>query len=353
MQIEFIENKSPKQKPNQNNLGFGQYFTDYMFEMDYLPEEGWVNPAIKPYGPINIEPAAMIFHYGQSVFEGLKAYKTVYDEIILFRPYKNIERLNKSNVRMCIPKLDVEFVIYAITQLVKLEKAWIPTSEGTSLYIRPFVFATDSCVGVRHSNNYKFMIILSPVGAYYPEGFNPIRIFVEQNYVRTVKGGIGEAKTAGNYAASIKAQYEAKKQGYSQVLWLDGVEHKYVEEVGAMNIFFKIGEEIVTPQLNGSILEGITRASVIELLRTFGYQVTERKISIDEIVKSQLEGNLTEVFGTGTAAIISPVGEIWLEGKKFVINEGQVGNVSLKLYDKLTKLQTGKIKDEYGWTIKI
>ncbi len=353
MNIKFIENKKRKQKPNQTQLGFGKYFTDHMFEMDYIPGEGWSNPTIKPYGPICIEPSAMVLHYGQSVFEGLKAYLSEKNEIVLFRPYNNIKRLNKSNRRLSIPELDEEFVIRALIELLKVDKDWIPSGEGTSLYIRPFVFATDESVGVRSSESYKFMIILSPVGAYFPEGFNPVKIYVEKDFVRAVRGGIGEAKTAGNYAASIKAQALAKEKGFSQVLWLDGIEQKYIEEVGTMNVFFKINNEVITPELNGSILEGITRGSVIQLLKDSGYRITERRISIEEIINSQNNGELEEVFGTGTAAVISPVGEIWFKDIKMTIQDGQVGNVSKKLYDMLTQIQTGKMKDEYNWTIKI
>ncbi len=353
MDIKFIERKDKKAKPEQDNLGFGRYFTDYMFEMDYSPEQGWINPTIKPYGPISIDPSTMVLHYGQSVFEGLKVYLSKKNEVILFRPYKNIERLNKSNARMCIPEMDESFVMHAITELIKVDKDWIPTAEGTSLYIRPFVFASDASVGVRPSNTYKFMVILSPVGAYYPEGFNPVKIYVEQFYVRAVRGGIGGAKTAGNYAASIKAQAEAKKKGFSQVLWLDGVEQKYIEEVGTMNVFFKINNEVITPELNDSILNGVTRDSVIQLLKDIEYKVTERRVSIEEIIEAQEKGELEEVFGTGTAAVISPVGEMWLGDKKMVINDGSVGEVSLRIYNLLTKIQTGQIEDKHNWTVKI
>lgn len=353
MNIAFQENTIRKEKPDQNNLGFGEYFTDYMFEMDYLPGEGWVNPTIKPYAPISVEPSLMVFHYGQSVFEGLKAYMSEENEILLFRPGKNIERLNRSNERMCIPVLDSGLVLDAIKELVTIEKEWIPKQPGTSLYIRPFVFAADHSVGVRPSGSYKFMIILSPVGAYYPEGFKPIKIFVEQEYVRAVRGGIGEAKTAGNYAASIKAQAEAKQKGFSQVLWLDGIEQKYIEEVGTMNVFFRIGNEVITPGLNGSILEGVTRDSVITLIRELGYKVSERKVSINEILEAHEDGNLKEVFGTGTAAVISPVGEMWINNKKMVISDGQVGTLSEEVYNKLVAIQTGKIEDNHNWTIKI
>ncbi|MCG6187671.1 branched-chain amino acid aminotransferase [Maribellus maritimus] len=352
MNIVFTKANRERPKPDFKNLGFGKYFAEYMFEMDYS-KNGWENPQIKPYDKICIEPSTMVFHYGQSVFEGLKAYFSDNDEILLFRPEKNIKRLNKSSERLCIPALDEKFALKAIVELVKANKDWIPKETGSSLYIRPFIFAMDASVGVRSAERYKFMIIASPVGAYYPEGFNPVKIFVEQKYVRAVRGGIGEAKTAGNYAASIKAQTEAKKKGCAQVLWLDGVEQKYIEEVGTMNVFFKINDEILTPELNGSILDGITRDSIIQLLRKNGLKVTEKRISIDEIFKALLNGQLEEVFGTGTAAIISPVGEISFNGTDFKINEGKVGGVSLQLFDTLTGIQQGKINDEFGWTLKV
>jgi branched-chain amino acid aminotransferase len=352
MNIEFTKTIKQRQKPDFENLGFGNYFAEYMFEMDYF-ENGWNNPQIKPYDKICIEPSTMILHYGQSVFEGLKAYSTENEEILLFRPEKNIKRLNKSSKRLCIPVIDETFALKAIVELVKANKDWIPKEIGCSLYIRPFIFAMDANVGVSAAKSYKFMIIASPVGAYYPEGFNPVKIFVEQKYVRAVRGGIGEAKTAGNYAASIKAQSEAKQNGFSQVLWLDGIEQKYIEEVGTMNVFFRIKDEIVTPELNGSILEGITRDSIIRLLKKNGMKVTERKISIDEIFEAHSIGELKEVFGTGTAAIISPVGEMSFNGSNFKINDGEIGEISLKLFDTLTGIQQGKISDEFDWIVRI
>lgn len=352
MDIKFIPTNKERSKPDFTDLGFGKHFAEYMFEMDYT-ENGWENPAIKPYGKISIEPSAMVLHYGQSVFEGLKAYLSDKDEIMLFRPEKNIERLNKSCGRICIPEIDEKLALEAIVELVKANKDWIPREKGCSLYIRPFVFATEECVGVRAANSYKFMIIVSPVGAYYSEGFNPVKIFVEESCVRAVRGGIGEAKAAGNYAASIKAQAEAKKSGFSQVLWLDGIERKYIEEVGTMNVFFRINDEFITPELNGSILAGITRDSVIRLLKDFGYSVTERRISIDEIIEAQKCGHLQEVFGTGTAAVISPVGEMSYNGFDFKINGGGVGEVSLKLFDALTSIQRGKVEDKFGWTLRV
>lgn len=353
MNIKITKTTSPKAKPDQNNLGFGTYFTDHMFTMDYSKEKGWHDPQIVPYGPISLEPSAMIFHYGQAIFEGLKAYRTENGEIKLFRPKNNMNRVNISNERLCIPQIDADFGVEAIKELVKLDADWIPSAPGTSLYIRPFIIATDPFLGVRPSSTYKFMIILSPVGAYYKEGLNPVKLLVEKDYVRAVKGGIGYAKTPGNYAASLKAGEKAHELGYSQVLWLDGVEKKYIEEVGAMNIFFKIDGEIVTPELNGSILAGITRDSSITVLKSWGLKVTERRISIDEIYAAHGQGKLEEVFGTGTAAVISPVGELNYDGNKIIIGGGKIGETAQKLYDTITGIQSGKIEDTFGFTITL
>ena len=353
MEIKFTKTTEKRQKPDSNKLGFGKYFTDYMFEMDYLPQQGWVDPEIKPYGKISIEPSSMVIHYGQTVFEGLKAYLSDNGDVLLFRPQKNVERLNQSSDRLCIPPLDEEMAMKAIVEHVKANKDWIPTTEGSSLYIRPHVFSTEESLGVAPSNSYKFMVISSPVGAYYSEGFSPVKIYIEDKFVRAVRGGIGAAKAAGNYAASIKAQVIAKEKGFSQVLWLDGVEQKFIEEVGTMNVFFKIKNEIVTPELNGSILAGITRDSAITILKDFGYNVTERKVSLDEIMKALQNGDLEEAFGTGTAAVISPIGEMYYKGESVKINNGEVGPLTSKLYDTLTGIQSGKIEDKYGWTIKL
>ena len=353
MEIKIVKTTTPKEKPDANALGFGKYFTDHMFVMDYSVEKGWHDARIIPYGPFEFEPSCMVFHYGQSIFEGLKAYKGADGGVLLYRPYENMKRMNRSNDRLCIPQIDEDFAVDAIRQLVLLDKDWIPEGEGTSLYIRPFVFGTDNALGVHPSHTYKFIVILSPVGSYYAGGLSPVKIWVESEYVRAVRGGIGAAKTAGNYAASLKAQEVAEQKGYSQVLWLDGVEQKYVEEVGAMNIFFKIGGEVVTPVLNGSILGGITRDSVIEVLRGSGYKVTERKISIDEVHEAYKNGKLEEVFGTGTAAVISPVGELCYKGEKMVINNNEIGKVSQMLYDTITGMQKGAIEDKYNFTYKI
>lgn len=353
MEIKIVKTASPKAKPDSNGLGFGKIFTDHMFVMDYSTDKGWHDARIIPYGPFEFEPSCMVFHYGQAVFEGLKAYKSADGQVLLYRPFENMKRLNRSNDRLCIPQFDSDFVVEAIKQLVLLDKDWIPEGEGTSLYIRPFIFGTDNALGVHPSKTYKFIVILSPVGSYYAGGLAPVKIWVESEYVRAVRGGIGAAKTAGNYAASLKAQEVAEEKGYSQVLWLDGVEQKYVEEVGAMNIFFKIDGEVVTPILNGSILGGITRDSVIEVLRGSGYKVSERKISIDEIHQAYKDGKLEEVFGTGTAAVISPVGELCYKDEKMIINNNEIGEVSQMLYDTITGIQKGALEDKYNFTYKL
>lgn len=353
-EIRVERTNHPKQKPtDENKLGFGTIFTDHMFMMNYDEGEGWHDPRIVPYGPIPLDPAAMCLHYGQEVFEGMKAYKSAEGKVLLFRPEKNMARLNVSNERLCIPLIDEAFCVEAIKKLVSIEKDWIPTAEGTSLYLRPFIFAVDPHIGVHPAHHLIFMIICSPVGAYYPEGLNPVKIYVEQNYVRAVRGGMGFTKTAGNYAASLKAQDEAEKQHYTQVLWLDGVERKYIEEVGTMNVFFVIDDEIVTPALQGSILSGITRMSSIELLRSWGYKVSERKLSIQEVAEAAEQGRLKEAFGTGTAAVISPIGQLKWGDDIMDINHGEIGPISQKLYDNLTGIQWGKLPDTMGWTVEV
>ena len=346
--------KNPKEKPqDQSKLGFGNYYTDHMFLMNYDEGQGWHDPRIVPYAPIALDPAAMCLHYGQEVFEGLKAYRTADGRILLFRPDRNMARLNVSNDRLCIPPIDEEFAIEAVKKLVLVDKDWIPKEEGTSLYIRPFIFAVDAHVGVHPAHHLIFAIILSPVGAYYPEGLNPVKIYVEDEYVRAVKGGMGFTKTGGNYAASLKAQAEAEKKGYTQVLWLDGVERKYIEEVGTMNVFFVIDDEVITPELRGSILSGVTRMSCIDILRSWGMKVSERKLSIEEVAKAAEEGRLKEAFGSGTAAVISPIGELRWGDDVMVINDGKIGEISAKLYDNLTGIQWGKLPDEFGWTVEV
>lgn len=354
MNITIQKTNNPKEKPvSEDGLGFGQKFTDHMFIMDYSVEKGWYDPRIVPYAPLELDPATTILHYGQTIFEGLKAYKTKNDEILLFRPEKNMERINISNERLCIPPVDVDFCVEALKTYVDVERDWVPSWEGTSLYLRPFIIATDPFLGVHPSHTYKFIIIASPSGQYYPEGVNPVKIWVETKYVRAVKGGIGYSKTAGNYASSLKAQKEAQEAKYTQVLWLDGVERKYVEEVGTMNVFFVIDGEVITPKLQGSILPGITRMSVIELLRLQGKKVTERAITIQEIYDAHAAGKLDEAFGTGTAAVISPIGELNWDGNIITVNGNKTGPVAQETYNYLTGIQSGKIADTSGWTQKV
>lgn len=349
MEIKIQKTETPKQKPDQTKLGFGNYYTDHMFIMNYDEGQGWHDPRIVPYAPFSLDPAAMVFHYAQEIFEGLKAYRTADGKIQLFRPEKNMARMNVSCDRLCIPKIDEEFAVKAIKTLVKIDEDWIPTAEGTSLYIRPYIFAIDPHVGVHAAKHLIFAIILSPVGAYYPNGIEPVKIYVEQKYVRAVVGGTGFTKAGANYAISLKGQEEAEAQGYVQTLWLDGVERKYVEEVGSMNVFFIIGDEVVTPALVGSILGGITRMSIIELLRSKGYTVNERRIAVDELVEAHKAGKLKEAFGTGTAAVISPIGELKYGDIVMPINDGKIGETSRMLYDTLTGIQWGRIPDTMGW----
>lgn len=349
MEIKVELSKNPKAKPLPDNLSFGNVFSDHMFIMDYTKDKGWHDARIVPYGPIPYDPSIMVFHYGQSIFEGLKAYKISDGRVVLFRPDQNMKRLNNSCDRLCIPGIDEGFVIEAMKKLISIDRDWVPDAPGTSLYIRPFIIATDPYLGVRPSNTYQFIIITGPVGAYYKEGLNPVRIYVESNYVRAVAGGLGEAKASANYAASLKAQEVAKEKGYTQVLWLDGIEKKYVEEVGTMNVFFVIGDEIVTPELNGSILPGITRKSCIELLRHWGLNVRERKISIQEIYDANENGLLKEAFGTGTAAVISPIGELCWNDRKIILSNGRIGELSQKLYDELTGIQYCTRPDPFNW----
>ncbi len=330
-------------------LGFGKYFTEHIFEMDYNSEKGWHNPAIRPLTELSLHPATMFLHYGQGIFEGLKAFKTINGEIVIFRPEKHIERLNNSARRICIPEVDPHFLLHAINELINVEKDWIPTKQGESLYIRPFVFGSDSFLGVKPASNYKLIIILSPVGAYYAEGFKPVKILVQDQYVRAVNKGLGACKTPANYAASLLAAEEAHKKGFTQVLWLDGIEQKYIEEVGTMNIFVNFKDEIATPKLTGSILPGVTRDSVIHILKDWGLNVTERLISIDEVVTEYKNGNVKGVFGTGTAAIISPVGLLNYKGLEMFFNNGEPGELDIRLFNEITSIQLGKIEDRHGW----
>lgn len=350
MDIRIEKTTSPKQKPDEKALGFGNYFTDHMFVMDYTEGIGWHDAAIVPYAPMELDPATLVLHYAQETFEGLKAYRTENGDINLFRPEMNARRMMKSNERLCMAQFPEDMFVEAVNALVDFERDWVPSEPNTSLYIRPFQFATESAVGVHASKKYKFVIILSPVGAYYATGLAPVKIYVEDEYVRAVKGGTGFAKCGGNYAASIAAQTKAAKLGYSQVLWLDGVERKYVEEVGTMNVMFKVGGEVFTAPIDGSVLPGITRDSCIKLLKDWGIKVNETRLSIDELMQAAREGKLEEAFGTGTAAVISPVGELYYKGETAVINGGETGELTQKLYDTLTGIQWGKIEDNYGWT---
>ncbi|MFC1815379.1 branched-chain amino acid aminotransferase [Thermodesulfobacteriota bacterium] len=349
MQLTITKADKLKPQPDDSDLTFGTIFTDHMFNMDFTPDNGWHHPRIEPYASIAMDPATMVLHYGQAVFEGLKAYCTESDSIQLFRPKDNFKRMNRSCRALCIPEFDETFVFDALKQLLAIEKSWVPSAPQTSLYIRPTILAMDPFLGVRASYNYRFFIILSPVGVYYSEGFNPVKIWVTKKHVRAVRGGLGEAKTAGNYAASLYAGEEAHKNGYTQVLWLDGVEQKYVEEVGSMNIFFVIDDELVTPMLSGSILPGITRDSVIALAKRWGIKVAERKISINEVLNAHAAGKLQEAFGSGTAAVISPVGEIKYDDAVISIANGEVGPMAHRFFKTLTDIQYGKAEDSMGW----
>jgi branched-chain amino acid aminotransferase, group II len=352
LDIKVTLTTNPKEKP-AGKLGFGKVFTDHMFVMNYTEGQGWHDARIVPYQKIELDPSAMVFHYGQTMFEGLKAYRGANGEAYLFRPDMNAKRANASNDRLCIPQIPEEDFVQAIKEVVAIDKDWIPTEPGTSLYIRPFVIATDEFLGVAPSKTYLFIVILSPSGAYYESGLAPVGIWIEDEYVRAVRGGIGFAKTGGNYAASLIAQVKAHDGGYSQVLWLDGVERKYIEEVGAMNIMFKIDGKIVTPMLNGSILPGITRNSVLFLCRQWGMEVEERRISVDELIEAQKSGALEEVFGTGTAAVISPVGTLAMEDEKITIGDGGIGKIAQTLYDTLTGIQYGRLEDKFGWIVRL
>ena len=342
-----------KPKPEADKLGFGKHFTDHMFLMNYTLGQGWHDPRIVPYGPISLEPCAMVFHYAQEVFEGMKAYRAADGSIQLFRPMDNIRRLNDSCDRLCIPRVPEEETLEYLKELVRMEADWVPGEEGTSLYIRPFIIATDASLGVHASHTYLFAIILSPVGSYYPEGIDPVKIYVEDDDVRAVKGGTGYTKCGGNYAASIRAGERAEQAGYTQVLWLDGVHRKYIEEVGSMNVLFKIDGKIVTPALTGSVLPGITRRSCLDLLRDWGYTVEERLLSAEELFQAAENGKLEEAWGSGTAAVISPIGEMGWGDRHVVINGGRIGDLTHKLYETLTGIQWGREPDPYGWTVKL
>lgn len=353
-EITVTKTTTPKQKPiDESKLGFGRIFTDHMFVMDYSSDKGWYNGRIVPFGELTIHPASTVLHYGAEIFEGMKAYRTADNQIQLFRPLENVKRLNNSAERLCLPLLDEEGCLDILKTIVELEKDWVPHTEGTSLYIRPFMFGNDPHLGVHAVKEATFVIICSPVGAYYAEGIKPVKIAIESEDVRAVRGGTGYAKCGGNYAASLRAGQRAEQNGYTQVLWLDGVEKKYIEEVGAMNVMFKIDGKIVTPKLTGSILPGITRKSCIELLKSWGYEVEERLLSVGELFESAANGKLEEAWGTGTAAVVSPIGKLFYKGKEYVVSNNEIGEITQKLYDNLTGIQWGKKPDEFGWICKV
>ncbi|WP_196595153.1 branched-chain amino acid aminotransferase [Pectinatus frisingensis] len=347
--VKFVKAAKLKEKPDVAKIGFGTHFTDYMFEMTYTEGKGWHNAQIIPYDNISVSPANATIHYGQAIFEGMKAFRQG-NKVVIFRPMDHIKRLNNSARILDIPQVDTAFVHDALKQLITIEKDWVPAQRGQSLYIRPFIFADDGFLGVSVGKTYKMYIILSPVAAYYAHGFAPVKIMVEDTYVRATKGGLGEAKTPANYAASLHAGLVAHQKGYDQTLWLDGVERKYIEEVGSMNILFKIDGEIVTPELDGSILSGITRRTVLQVAKEWGYPVAERRISIDEIKNAYKKGHLEEVFGSGTAAVISPVGVLGYKGEDMIINNGQIGPFAQKMFNYVTGVQCGAEKDIHGFT---
>lgn len=347
------EEKKKTRFSDESQLGFGKIFTDRMFIAEWKADQGWIDARIEPYAPFSLDPACLVLHYAQEIFEGLKAYRWADGSIALFRPEMNARRFNRSADRMCMPDVPEELFLKGVEELVKLERDWIPSSAGTSLYIRPTMIAVEPVLGVKPSDHFYFYVILSPVGAYYAGGFNPVKIMVEDKYVRAVPGGTGEAKTGGNYASSLKAGLEAKKKGFDQVLWLDGIQRRYIEEVGAMNMFFAYGNKVVTAPLEGSILNGVTRNSVITLAAELGFTVEERMTDIDTIMADISSGAITEAFGSGTAAVITPVGLLSYKGHDSMIGDGGVGRLTQKLYDTLTGIQTGTVPDKFGWVRKL
>ena len=345
---------NPKTKPSdESKLGFGRSFSDHMFLMNYTEGKGWHDGRIVPYAPLELDPSCMVLHYAQEVFEGMKAYRWEDGSIHLFRPYENAKRMQNSNERLCMPAVPEDMFVEAIKELVTVDAEWVPHNPGTSLYVRPFIFATDAHLGVHASATYLFCIICSPSGSYYPNGMSPVDIYVESRDVRAVRGGTGFAKCGGNYAASLRAGQAAEQKGYVQVLWLDGVERKYVEEVGAMNVMFKVGGKVITPMLSGSILPGVTRKSCIDLIKSWGIEVEERLVTAQELFEAAENGTLEEAWGCGTAAVISPIGSMGWEDKKAVINEGKIGPTAQKLYDTLYGIQSGKVEDSLNWTVKV
>ncbi len=341
-----------KPRPKDHELGFGTVFTDHMFVADFQEEKGWYDPRVEPYGPLSLDPACAVLHYAQAIFDGLKAFRGTDGKVRLFRPQKHIERLNNSARRLCIPPLDPEFALQSLLTLVGLEQAWVPSSIGTALYVRPVIIASEPFLGVRPAKSYIYYVILSPVGAYYAEGMNPVKIRVEDKHIRAIPG-VGAAKTGGNYAASLYAAEEAHKAGFTQVLWLDAVHRKYVDEVGTMNIMFRIGDEVVTPPLAGTILPGVTRDSALTLMREWGLRVSERQIEIDEVIAAARAGSLREAWGTGTAAVISPVGELSYKDERLVVNGGKIGELTQRLYNAIVDIQYARVADTHGWTVAV
>lgn len=353
MEIKITKTTTPKAKPDVSKVAFGTEFTDHMFIMDYTPELGWHDARIVPFGNISLHPATTALHYGAEIFEGMKAYRTPEGKIQMFRPVENARRMNSSADRMCLPAIDENDMLEILETFVRVEADWVPSAPATSLYLRPFMFGCDEHLGVHTVHHSVFMIIASPVGSYYKEGINPVKIMIEDEDVRAVKGGTGYTKCGGNYAASTRAGERAAQKGYSQVLWLDGVERKYIEEVGAMNVMFKINGTVVTPMLSGSILPGITRKSCIDVLKKAGIPVEERLLSVDELVEAMENGTLEEAFGCGTAAVVSPIGELCYKDKKYTVNGGKIGPVTQQLYDTLTGIQWGTVEDTFGWVYPV
>jgi branched-chain amino acid aminotransferase len=354
IQIRPVSAAERRPKPqDESKLGFGKVYSDHMFTMQWTAGEGWHDPVAAKFEDLRLSPATLCLHYGQMIFEGLKAYRTGQPHLNLFRPLKNWERFNQSAARLDMPAVSKEVWQEAIATLLRLDQEWVPHSAGTSLYIRPTMLATEPYIGLKSSGSFLFLIITGPVGAYYPEGFNPVKIVVEERYSRAGPGGLGAAKTAANYAASLLAEKEAQKRGFTQVLWLDAAERRYVEEVGSMNILFKIAGKVVTPPLGGTILAGVTRDSVLQLLRSWNVPVEERRISIDEVVEAHAKGTLEEVFGAGTAAVISPVGVLEYKGRTLAISDGKTGPVALKLYDEVTGIQYGRRPDPFQWVEQV
>ena len=354
MDIQIIRNASPAAKPaDEGKLGFGRIFTDHMFTMEWDREKGWHDAKIEPFGNLSIHPASTVLHYGSEIFEGMKAYRWADGRIVLFRPQENFARMNRSAVRMGLPELEPDFALRSLKELIKIDADWVPHGVGTSLYIRPFMIGDDEHLGVHSVQHVRYLVILSPSGSYYAAGINPVDIMIEDADVRAVRGGTGEAKCGGNYGASVRAGERAEQKGYAQVLWLDGVERKYIEEVGSMNIMFKIKGKVCTPVLNGSILPGITRKSILELLRSEGVEAEERRISLAELIDAAQDGTLEEAWGCGTAAVVSPVGHLAYEGKVYEINGAKIGPVTQHLYDELTGIQWGKRPDPFNWIVPV